>query len=155
MHASRFLFSIFLSLVLYACSKETRQDFVEDPDYSNFYICHTNAKWDSLRIAKALPGLWKWERISCYWEQRNPSSFLYLGLTVEFKPDQTLQVRREGELLHSAKWQLRKEGAFRTYSLQTEPMVHYVRGLILFCGNKVEFQESYIDGCDNRFVRLK
>jgi hypothetical protein len=58
----------------------------------------------------------------------------------------------EGDVIKSGTWQLQREGG-SYFGLVTTPGNLWFHGRIFFCGNEVLFNNSYIDGWDNVFVR--
>lgn len=115
--------------------------------------CHRTASWDSAKIQSRLLGKWGWEFIQCYWNPEDGNSKDFQGLSVEFKPDNTLEVKLNGETTQTSSWELvnLNDGY---YKIQAKPLVLQLPGRILLCTERVLFSDSYTDGCDNYFKRL-
>lgn len=133
-------------LILLACNKEPNPPISQ----SDMWDCHSGMTWDSLKTANALIGEWEWEYISCFSGLANDSESK--GLTIEFKSDNTLDVKQDGETTQISTWEVveRSTGFFK---VDVAPSVNQLNGLILFCDERIEFQSSESDGCDDYFKR--
>ena len=150
------IFSILLTVVLFfsACDvAETRRKHFPEPDYSNFTQCHINGKWDSLRVDKALVGVWQYESTWCYWNHIRRFVGTHNVLLIEFKADHTLEVKKDGVIVETATWRVYNFKVPSDFRVLTTPQITLTLGMIHFCGNMVDFNLSHIDGCDQRFVR--
>jgi hypothetical protein len=106
--------------------------------------------WDSLTTHNALIGEWEWEYISCYWNPDGGNDSDHKGLTIEFKSDQSLIVTEKGEVTQTSSWEV-GDGDLDLYEIYVDPSVIQLHGRILICDEWLEFNDSYIDGCDNYF----
>lgn len=116
--------------------------------------CHRQMIWDSLKTKDALIGEWEWEYIACAWSPKGPNDDEYKGLTIEFKSDYTLNVKENGQTTQTSKWKV-VDGDIGLFVLSVDPGVDQLPGRILLCGERVVFNFSYIDLCDNYFRRKK
>jgi len=144
----------FLFLFLFSCKTGKNSTAKTEPPVTlgNMLACYQTTTWDSLSIHTRLAGKWEWEYIRCYWNPENGNYKDFLGLIIEFKQDNTLNVIKNGQTTQTSKWEVVKlnDGFF---SLYTTPLVLQLPGKILFCNNRVLFFDSYVDGCDNYFKR--
>ena len=49
--------------------------------------------WDSVNIHDKLLGQWDWEYIQCFWDPEKRQLQRFLGMTVEFKSGDTLEIK--------------------------------------------------------------
>lgn len=143
-----------LSLLLFACNPDPEIPVVQDPPISqgDMWICHQNAVWDSVATINHLIGEWEWEYIRCFWNPEDGNYDDFKGLSIDFKSDNTLDVKMDGLVTQSSAWSI--EGSNENlFVIRVEPIVLQAVGQILFCDNRVEFNDSYVDGCDNYFTR--
>ena len=114
------------------------------------YECHQQTNWDSLTTQNELIGEWEWEYITCFETPDNANDSDFKGLTIEFKSDQSLVVRENGKITQTSSWKV-VDGDVAYYALEVDPYVILLYGRMLFCDDLLEFNHSYIDGCDNYF----
>lgn len=107
--------------------------------------------WDSINTKTTLIGEWEWEHISCL---EYVSDDQYEGLTIEFKQDNTLDVKVNGQITQTSNWKV-VIGDSDLFAIDVEPRVTQLYGRILFCEDWVQFNYSYIDVCNNYFKRKK
>lgn len=142
---------IFLATIsLIACNKESAPPI----NQAKMWECHHKIKWDSLQTQKNLIGIWEWEYVGCYWNPEKANNESFRGMSIEFKPDSTLIVRLDEEITQTSNWEVVKDYG-ELFALKADPSVIHLNGRILFCDNIVEFNNSYVDGCDNYFKRLE
>ena len=118
----------------------------------DFSSDHASQVWDSTSTANQLLGSWQWVYSECCVEG-------HLG--GEDKTDEefivridhmTIQVYQKKELVKSTDWFLEiEDGGY--YGINAQLYIPQIRGRILFSGNRILFQNSYLDGADNYFVR--
>ena len=155
-----FSLSFFLFLVLTNCNPDEPAPEKEEntcteaaappPAELNLLLCHRSIARDSVATEKALLGLWDWEYISCFWKTEKANGEDYKCLSIEFKSDHTLIVKESGKTTQTARWKIFR-GDPELFLIKTEPLVPQVVGRILFCEDVLEFNDSYVDGCDNYF----
>lgn len=137
-----------------SCIKEKDPVVIQAPPITlpNMLECHRMVSWDSLTIHTQLLGKWEWEYIQCYWKPEEGNYQDFQGLLVEFKSDNTLEVKVNGQTTQTSIWQVinLNDGNF---SINVNPIVVQLPGRILFCTERVLFSDSYTDGCDNYFKR--
>lgn len=95
-HSIALIFTI--SILLIACNKE------ENPPISqvDMWDCHHEMTWDSLSTKETLIGEWEWEYIGCFWNPEDANDDEFDGMTIEFKEDNTLDVKENGELTQTS-----------------------------------------------------
>lgn len=144
---------IVLQLCFSSCKKSP--EIVYGCDLStNLYDCHQKISWDSIKMNQALIGTWDWQLIGCYFKTKIESCETYKGFSVEFKADHTLITRQDGIATDTVSWQL-VQNPYNSYTLELNPFVGQLKGIVYFCDDRVEFSDSYVDGCDNYFIRKK
>ena len=121
-------------------------------DQSYIWNCHHEISWDLITTSNNLIGDWEWEYIECYSNIEDANKFVYKGLLIEFKSDNTLDVKVSGQIIQTSNWKL-VHGDADLFAIDVDPRVPQLYGRILFCNDRVEFNDSYIDGCDNYFTR--
>ncbi|HRD08341.1 MAG TPA: hypothetical protein PK037_12265 [Saprospiraceae bacterium] len=142
---------LFLTLLLIvACSKTVGPPV----DHADLWDCYQKESWDTLKISNALIGEWKWEYVSCFWVPEEANSEDHKGLNIEFKPDRTLVVKQNGVETQTSTWKVRK-GTDNFYELEANPFVGQLRGQIISCDPWLELYDSYIDGCDQFYSKVK
>lgn len=146
---------ILLITMLFSCDKETdtlNSQYKPPISQSDMWACHHKEVWDTLRTHTQLIGEWEWEYIGCFWTPEKANNEDFEGMTIEFKASNELIVKQNGEIIQESHWRI-IDGDADLYALHVEPGVTQLYGRILFCGDRVEFNNSYIDGCDNYFRR--
>jgi hypothetical protein len=127
-----------------------------DPPYlappPNLIACHNAVTWDSAAIQNVLIGEWNWEYIRCFWSPEKTNYDDFKGTTIEFNSDGTLVVTENGQTTQTSTWNVISAGN-GSFAINTTPNVYLVYGRILYCDDRVEFMDSYVDGCDNYFKR--
>ncbi|MES2647752.1 MAG: hypothetical protein V4717_12795 [Bacteroidota bacterium] len=149
------LWILIIPAIQLACSNEKNPIVKQEPPpvtLPNMLECHRTTTWDSLSVDNKLIGKWQWEYIQCYWSPEKGNSKDFKGLSVTFKADNTLEVKVNEVTTQTATWEVVKlnDG---NYSLKMNPLVLQLPGRILFCTDRVLFNDSYVDGCDNYFKR--
>lgn len=139
-----------IPFILFACNK------AEKPPVSqgDMWECHHETTWDSLKTKNALIGEWEWEYIACFWNPEDANNNEFKGLTIEFKSNNTLNVKENGQTTQTSTWKV-VGGDADLFAIDVDPSVPQLYGRILLCNERVEFNNSYIDGCDNYFKRKK
>lgn len=152
MNKSIYLFFItnigIICLLLFnACCKEKPHV----PIYLNdIYQCYNSATWDSLKVKNAVIGEWNWEYISC---ENGGNNSQFKGLSIEFKPNMDLNIKQNGKIIQTSKWLLTKGNDDFHYGINAFPLVDPMYGTFLICNDIIEYNLSYVDGCDNYFRR--
>jgi hypothetical protein len=151
------LVSVLILLVLQTACKKTEEKIMPQQQlppitFDSMFHCHAQTIWDSATIHNALLGKWQWTFIKCYWNPEDANSEEYKNLSLEFKNDNTLVVKIDGQISQTATWNVMNlnDGYFKLLVSQFVPQLF---GRILFCGDKVLFYDSYTDGCDNYFKK--
>jgi len=135
-----------ITIILFACNKNS------PISQTDIWDCHQKTSWDSLKINNTLIGKWEWKFIGCFWNPEDDNDDEFKGLTIEFKSDNTLNVVENGQTIQTSNWKV-VNGASDLFAIDVAPRVAQLYGRILFCDDRVEFNNSYIDGCDNYFER--
>ncbi|MFK7970375.1 MAG: hypothetical protein AB8F95_08415 [Bacteroidia bacterium] len=136
------------SSILLSCNKKPPIPHVD------IWACHHETTWDAEKVHHTLLGKWEWQFVTCSRTLENLKGDEFEGLEIEFKPDSTLDVIENGEITQTSTWKV-VNGDVHLFAVKAEPSVSQLRGRILFCEEKVEFNHGYIDGCDNYFERIE
>ena len=132
-----------------ACRKELDTNAFQVTPYFN---CHNQARWTQSSVFDSLVGTWQWQYVKC--DESGFSSFeKNTGLTIEFKKDSSLTAVKGGKTAKTS-FLIALEDVVN-FAVVQDSTIAQLDGHIYFCGNKAVFNASYIDGCDNYFVRLK
>ena len=120
--------------------------------FDSLLHCYGQVSWDSASIHNALIGTWNWEFIKCYWNPEDANGDDYKNVSIVFRQNDSLEVKVNNQITQAASWKISRlsDGYFK---VTTAPLVVYLPGKILLCGNRVMFYDSYTDGCDNYFKR--
>jgi hypothetical protein len=152
------LLTVLLSITIFqfSCKKTTIIDTPQRPKppiaLDSMLMCYGQTSWDSATTHNALVGKWQWEYIKCYWNPEKANNEDFKNLSIEFKQNDSLEVKQNGLVTQKSSWEIIKlnDGYFK---LQVNPIVYQLPGKVLFCGNYVLFYDSYVDGCDNYFKK--
>lgn len=147
---NKFALWTLIPIILLGCNKGEKPPI----DQEDMWACHHETAWDSLQTNNTLIGEWEWEYIGCYWNPEDANCDEFKGLTIEFNPDNTLNVKQNGQITQTSSWKV-VDGDIGVFKIDVNPYVNQVNGSILFCNNRIEFYDSYIDGCDNYFKRIE
>lgn len=143
--------TIILPVFFISCDKYERLE----NKYAKMIECHEENRLDSLKTMEAILGEWKWNYIYCYANAEEANGKDFDNLTVEFKSDNTVDVKEDGVITQTSQWKL-LPGNVNYHSIlgiETIPPVTQMSGRLVFCNKKLLFHQSYIDACDNYFKR--
>lgn len=140
---------LILPIFLLACNRNEEEINAK----WDLFACHHDSSWDSLSIQNTLIGEWEWEYVSCFNAPALANGEDFNGLSVEFKSDNTLDVFEDGQLTQTSNWEVEVYDT-DDYGIRMNPAVSQLHGLVLICGERVEFKASIVDVCDNFFVRI-
>ena len=143
-----YLLLAFFLLLLISCKKEEPISY----NQTDMWNCHHEGTWNAASTRIVLLGEWELEYVICGGRGGITGGEPQVDLTIEFKSDNTLTVTLNRTITQTASWKV-VEGDADLYELDVEPFVSEIHGRILFCGSTVEFNDSYLDGCDNYFSR--
>ncbi len=144
--------------ICHSCNKtkDIEESIQQNPPVTldSMLQCHEQGSWDSTKIYNALIGKWNWEYIKCYWNPEDANSEEYKNLTIEFKHNDTLEVKLNNQITQRVSWHVARlnDGYFK---ITVNPIVLQLPGRVLFCDDRVIFYDSYTDGCDNYFKKQK
>ncbi|MBK8699237.1 MAG: hypothetical protein IPN29_06690 [Saprospiraceae bacterium] len=144
---------IFLCLVFVLSCVKNEPDIPHQPiTLGIFTECNFVPAHDTTYIHNHLIGKWKWYYIRCFWFPEKANGSEFKGLYLEFKADNTLVVSQNGVVTQTSSWKIEDLHA-GYYGIDTQPLMYLTPGIIAFCENELAFLDSYVDGCDNYFVR--
>jgi hypothetical protein len=148
--------ALFIIAPQVSCKKAKTTDTPQQPKppiaLDSILLCNGQTSWDSTSIHNALVGKWQWEYIKCYWNPEKANNEDFKNLSIEFKQNGSLEVKLNGLVTQNSSWDVIKlnDGYFK---LLVNPIVLQLPGKVLFCGDRVLFYDSYVDGCDNYFKK--
>lgn len=151
MKSSHWIFPAFaLALLLNSCTKE------ENPPISiaEMWNCHNKIIWDTSNTKNSLLGEWEWEYVKCYYDPESVDYHSSKGMTVEFKSNNTVEVKTNDQEIQTSKWKV-ENGDGDLFEVKTDPPIPQLQGGILFCKKRVAFNLSYIDGCNHYFIKKR
>lgn len=107
-------------------------------------------QWVSTKIANHLIGEWDWKFIECFWTPEDANRRDFKDWSIEFDSNLELVVKENGQVDQIATWRIVEShsGLFR---LEVDPPVIFLYGDILICDNRIVFNDTPTDGCDNHF----
>ncbi len=82
------------------------------------------------------------------------SSSEYDGLSIEFNSDNTLEVKEDGVVTQTSTWVV-VDRNWELFQLEVNPYVTQLGGGVLICDDRVIFNYSFVDGCDNYFAKIE
>ena len=137
---------IFLSTLLSGC-------IIHPITPNRMRDCEISLDLDEELEDEFLVGTWEWKDVNCLSNEELDRG-IYEGIEVEFVGRDTILVSLNGEILGGIDRQ--REIPFpgmdkRFYDLR----YLHIGNSILFCGNKILFNYTSVDGCDNLFKRKK
>ena len=136
---------IVISLLTFSCSK----DKLVQIDTKQLWNCYKSQNYDSTKLASKLIGTWKWSKYYAEIPGTNKANKdVFLNLTKEG----AFTVTENSVVITQGNWNLRVVD-FENFELDLNKPSTYFYGRILLCENQVLFNNSYIDGSDNLFVR--
>ncbi len=152
---------LFLTVLLLSCGHE-RTEMPGPPvdtggpcppkSQGDMWTCHHTSTWDITKAHNALIGKWEWKYSGCYWKPEDAGCDSLSAFKIEFTNENKYIVEENGQMIQNGSWVL-TDGDSDLFKLQATPAVSTLYGRILFCDDIVEFNDSYIDGCDNYFRR--
>ena len=116
--------------------------------------CHQKQSWNENKINNELIGKWVWTYTESYWAPDDGRNTTDENIIVDFMRDSILNIYFNGELENTTKWHIVHEDG-NSFGIEQDSVVtQLLYGRILYCGDIVEFNDSYIDGSDNYFERV-
>ena len=106
---------------------------------------------DSATISNKIIGSWVWTKQLCG-DGAGKILFADKNVKVNFNSNTSFTVYENLAILTQGNWSLKIVDTY-TWGLHLTSRSEYLYGSILFCNNQVMFNDSYIDGCDNVFVK--
>ncbi len=145
---------VFAFFIIFSTLTACRKDLADTSAFqlTPYFNCHNQARWSQSSVFDSLIGTWQWQYVKC--DESGFSSFeKNRTLTIEFKKDSILTVVKGG---NTSKTRFTIVPEDRTdFAIKQDSTIAQLDGRIYFCDNKVVFNASYIDGCDNYFVKIK
>jgi len=140
--------TLILPILLLGCKKDKCPQFSND----DVWACYNEKTWDSLQIKNTLIGEWKWACINCSSISEMVDDNRFDGLTIDFNSNNSLEVKEDGQTTQTSTWKV-VYGNLGFFRIDVSPAVDQLDGIILLCDDRLEFQLSQIDLCDNHFIR--
>lgn len=136
-----------------SCISCSDSDVKTEFNTTDFWNEHHAQSWDSTSTSNNLIGTWVWVYTNCCPEGNSQVGKRTENENIKLKIDREfVELSRNDTLLLKTKWFIYlKDGDL--YGLQTDLSIMQVHGRILFSNNAVLFNNSYIDGANNYFLR--
>lgn len=138
-------FLVFLSLTN-SCKKDP-STFV---NAAQLWDCNKTQEFDSTKLANKLIGSWQWSQSSTELGSKRADK----NIKVTFSTTGTFSTTENSNVITQGHWRLKVVDSNILGLLMDNPS-EYLHGRILLCDNQVLFNNSYIDGSDNLFIRAK
>jgi hypothetical protein len=135
---------IFAFILFFACKRN-------EINMQKIWQCNQAQNLDSNAIHNKLIGKWKWAKQDCFWSGKTKKADK--NIVVTFNANGTFYVNENGLVITEGNWKIVVEDKTK-WGLQLSQPSLYLNGAILFCKQQVLFNHSYIDGCDNLFVKI-
>ncbi len=143
------LFSLFIFMNW--CDKNDKLPPIETHE---MWDCHTERERDKSEIYNFLVGEWEWEYVNYGWYPDGDYTENE-GMVVNFNADGTAVVQEDGKITANLTWELTDGFEANLYDIDTEPFFRPLTGIVLTCGNRFIFYNSFVDGNDHYFTRVK
>jgi len=145
-------FIVLIGVSLQSCKKEDLS--INLPTQEEMWSCHHQNDWDTTKMKNELSGKWKWVFTQNYWNPTEGRNTEDKHIEIEFANDSILNIIENDTIIHSAKWSivLKDDDLF---GIEFDSSVSLLHGRILICGNTLEFNNTYLDGDDNYFLRTE
>ncbi len=149
----KIFFLIFATSLIWlneSCKKDNADSDSVKIDMKGLWECNEDQNYDSTKLAAKLVGNWQWFIYSCYWS--GTTNKADKDVRVTFTSYGTFWVKENSVIVTQGSWALKDEDS-GILGLQLDTPSQYLYGRILLCDDQLLFNHSYIDGCDNFFVR--
>lgn len=157
-NSGKLLVFLILLLITQSCNKDSQTDD-NTKDYSKSGIdiqrlwdCNKSQNFDEVTLTSKLIGSWKWVAESCFWTGKTINADKDVIITLN--QGGSFSVKEDSIEITNGIWKL-KDADSGILGLDLDHKSGYLYGRILICDNEVLFNHSYIDGCDNLFLRVK
>jgi hypothetical protein len=137
-----------ICLGLISCKKGASD--ISSIDINSFWQCHSSQNLDSASITNKLAGSWIWTKQSCYISGMSVNA--EKNIRIIFNLTGNFSVSENSNVITQGNWKLKIVDS-NMWGLDLTFPSNYLYGRILLCNNQVLFNNSYIDGCDNLFVK--
>ena len=136
------LFLLTICLILLSCKKNNNR---------TLWDCNNSPFLDSVTISNKIIGSWLWTKQLC---GDGAVSILIANknIKITFNASATFTVYENSRILTQGNWNL-KTVDINAWGLHLTSPSEYLYGRVLFCNNKIMFNNSYLDACDNVFVK--
>ncbi len=141
---------VVVSLIAMAGLTACRKHRLDIPD---MWECHQALNPDSASISKGIIGAWTWKTQQYFLTEKftKPAD---KRIKVTFRADRTYTVEEESTIITQGTWGLKQEDR-TAWGLDLSARSTYLYGRILLCKNKVVFHNSYMDGSNHLFTRVR
>lgn len=107
---------------------------------------------DEEAVAAKLLGSWEWKAYGNCGFTAAYSETAEKGVYIRFLEEGVFEEVKDNKVITTGKWQIEKQGE-NSYYILSEPYHRLLNGQVLFCERELMFSFSYLDGCDQLFVR--
>jgi len=140
-------FCVIVISVLFCSCNDDDAPFVGD----ELWECHSEVNWDSTAVINFLIGEFEWEYISCYESRSDANGAQNEGFVIDIKSDNTYRTTRDGQSIKSGTWTIVSATEQDLYQFETDPYIPEAFGRILICEDRIKFDDSYRELCDNYY----
>lgn len=143
-------------IVVMAC-KESEELPYSIPELVN---CYNKNTWTQNSLRAALFGTWRWKFVTCGAGDcgKLRSSDLEQGLQLVLDAENKYFVYRYQSLVLEGEWDILVSAVHGFFEMNTTPSISFstyvtTSGRLVLCENELLFNQSYVDGPDNLFIR--
>ena len=127
-----------------SCTKDTNIS-----EMQRLWDCNTSQHFDPAKLAAKLAGSWKWTSCSSGTDSRPANKNVIVTFT-----SGKFSVTENSTVITRGNWHLKKIDQ-EILGLDMDTASTYLYGRILLCEDQLLFNDSYIDGGDYYFTRIK
>ena len=139
----KFYFLILIvCLITFSCKKAKKESIWE---------CDSTQFLDSTAISNKIAGSWLWTKQLCG-DGAGKIISANKNVKVNFYLNKTFTVMNNTSIITQGNWDLKIVDT-NSWGLDLTSSSEYLYGRILFCNSQIMFNNRYIDGCDNVFVK--
>ncbi len=139
-------------IFIISCDKEELSN--RPMSQAAIWDCYNKSSWNDTQIREELIGQWRWIYTENFWVPEEGRNTENEKMEIAFFRDSTLLVTLNDKAIFTTGWKVVPEDG-DLYGLALDSAFSQLYGRILICADIVEFNNSYIDGSDNYFKRIK
>jgi hypothetical protein len=137
-------------LTILFLAQSCKKDLAVKIDIQKFWKCSASQNFDSTKLADELIGSWRWAQFATEAFSKNADKIVNVTFTRVGK----FSISENSKVITTGDWSL-IAGDSNTFELNLSTPGEYLYGRILLCGDQLVFNNSYLDGSDELFNRIK